>query len=320
MQDGAAHERFEREMKRMRVLVTGASGFVGQKLLAALAPAHEVVALDTRAPGAVPASVAFFEGDLRDNSLVDAAIGNGVDAVVHLATIPGGGAEQDPTTAFSVNVAASVNLLSRACDGRRPRIVFASSIAIFGENLPPCVDDGTPARPRMVYGAHKLMMEQWLATMSRRGSCEAISLRIPGIVARPSGPSGMKSAFLSDVFHALSAGRRFVSPVSPTATTWLMSGSKIVENLWHGLFADGPFGEPYAITLPAVRTSMQSLVAEIARQADRDPSLVEYEPDPLLEAGFGNQPELMTPAADRTGFSSDGTLVALVRRVLSDLE
>ena len=70
--------------------------------------------------------------------------------------------------------------------------------AAFGEPFPASVDDSTPLRPKSFYGAHKALMEQWLATLSRRGELDAISLRLSGVVARPRGPSGMKSAFLSD--------------------------------------------------------------------------------------------------------------------------
>ena len=82
---------------------------------------------------------------------------------------------------------------------------------------------GRLAAPKMYYGAHKLMMEAWLATMTRRGAVHGLSLRLPGIVARPRAPSGMRSAFLSDLFHALRAAIADEMPVSAGATSWLLS-------------------------------------------------------------------------------------------------
>ena len=168
-------------------------------------------------------------------------------------------AEQDPALGWRVNVEGSALLLAAAeRAGNRPRFIFASSIAALGTPLPGQVDDDTPLRPRMLYGAHKAMMEQWIATLTRRGSIHGISLRLPGIVARPPSPSGMKSAFLSDLFHAAAGGRALTLPVSAQATTWLMSRRRIVENLRHAIELTSKIGEPFAFTLPATSVSMSS--------------------------------------------------------------
>lgn len=202
-----------------------------------------------------------------------------------------------------------------------PRVLFASSIAVLGDPLPPHVDDATPLQPRMVYGAHKAMIEQWIATLTRRGAIGGLSLRFPGIIARPKGPSGMKSAFMSDLFHAAAAHETFVCPVSAEATLWLMSVTGLVRNLIHALEApDALIAEPYALTLPAVRTSMGALALEIARQTGANPALVLYQPDDALEVAFGRQPPLKTPAADAAGFIHDRSLAALVTSALATLQ
>jgi nucleoside-diphosphate-sugar epimerase len=202
--------------------------------------------------------------------------------------------------------------------GNRPRFVFASSIAVFGDPLPSSVDDATPLSPRLLYGAHKAMMEQWLATLSRRGDIDAVSLRLPGVVARPRGPSGMKSAFMSDVFHSLSTGENFVMPVSEDATSWLTSVDCAVGNLVHALTVDLTHAPgDRAVTLPALRVRMGNLVEEIALQTGAVAESVSYAPDSALEAAFGALPPLLTPAAESLGFSNDGALPALVTRTLA---
>ncbi len=94
----------------------------------------------------------------------------GCDAIVHLATVPGGAAESDPALAWRVNVDATRTLFDAAARASTPiRLVFASSIAVFGDHLPTPLDEDTPVAPSMLYGAHKAMMETWLATLGRRG-------------------------------------------------------------------------------------------------------------------------------------------------------
>lgn len=302
------------------VLVTGAGGFVGQALVRALAGDGRVTATDRAGltfadlPG-----VTLLPGDLGDADLIARATAQPLDAVIHLATIPGGAAETDPALAARINVAASMALMDAAAlHGNHPRVLFASSIAVFGEPLPPQVDDDTPLRPMLRYGAHKAMIEEWIATMTRRGAIRGLSLRLPGIVARPKGPSGMKSAFLSDLFHDLRAGRPICLPVSPDATCWLLSRRTLTGQLVKALALPEDPADA-RLTLPALRVTLRDLVAEIARQTGSDAALVSHAPDPAIEAAFGKQPPLATPRADASGLHHDGSLAALVAHALADL-
>ena len=294
----------------MRIVVTGGGGFVGRALVNAL-DGHDVVAVDTDLRGRPG-----VEGDLCDHEILACAFAQGCDAVVHLATVPGGAAEADPALAKRINLDATMALIETAANtGARPRFVFASSIAVLGDSLPPLIDDATPLAPRMIYGAHKAMMEQWIGLQTRRGAISGVSLRLPGIVARPRAPSGMKSAFMSDVFHASASGEALVLPVSCGATMWLMSVERVVANLAHALAIEATG----SITLPALRVSMAELVAAITRATGTDPGLITYQPDPVLEAGFGRQPLLVTPCADALGFVPDKSLADLVGSALGTL-
>lgn len=306
----------------MRILVTGAAGFIGQALVPLLLQRGCEVTATDRHCTALEAfgDISAVEGDLLAEGTRSAAL-QGADAVVHLATVPGGAAEEHPELARQVNVEATVRL-STEFAALRPGapFVFASSIAVFGHPLPETASDETPITPRMIYGAHKAMMETWLAMLSRRGELAALSLRLPGVVARPAAPSGMKSAFISDVFHALAAQRPIQLPVSAEATTWLMSVDQVARCLGHALLtATADLPESRAVTLPALRVIIGDLVAELSRQLGGRPELVSYKPDPALEQGFGRFPPLRTATAERLGFTHDGDLATLVEAALENV-
>lgn len=307
----------------MVTVVTGAAGFVGRALVAALLDRGDtVVALDIAVDVLTPHErLRAIAGDLGDATARVAALAQGCDALVHLATVPGGAAEADPAASRRINVDAMYDLLLEASAVGCPRLVYASSIAVFGDPLPAAgVDDATPLAPCLVYGGHKAMMETAIAMMTHRGAIDGVTVRLPGILARPAGPSGLKSAFMSDVFHALRAGRRFTCPVSAEAWIWAESLPCGVGNLVHAIDLDGALlPRTRAVTLPALRIRMADLVAEVARQCMASPDLVDYAPDAGLEAAFGAHPPLATPAAEAAGFRSDGDLPTLVARALARL-
>lgn len=305
----------------MKVIVTGAGGFVGRELVGQLLDSGaSVIAMDSVA-GGIPDGAQVIAGDLADPALRAAALAGGVDAVIHLATVPGGAAEADPAVSRRINLDAMYDLLLEAgAMGDRPRFVFASSIAVYGDPMPDQVDDATPLVPKMIYGGHKAMMEHAVSMFSQRGLIDGVSVRLPGILARPAGDMTMKSAFMSNLFHVLKAGQEFVCPVSAGATMWVQSVTCCASNFVRGLQVDTALLPPTrAVLLPALRVSMGDLVAEIASQCGVSAKLVRYEPDEPLEQAFGRQPPLSTPAAERAGFMHDGSLDALVGRALAKL-
>jgi len=289
-----------------RILVTGADGFLGRVLAQSLPP-ERLRLVDRRRPDLAGAEC--IAADLTDAAALPDLL-EGIETIIHLAALPGGAAETDPGASRAINLDASLNLIAAASG--RARFVYASSIAVFGAPLPERIDDATPPSPAMTYGAHKAMVEIALADAIRRGDIEGIALRLPGIVARPAAPSGLKSAFLSDLFRAIRDGTPFVLPVGPDSTVWLMSAACAAGNLIRAL--DVPSGA--AITLPALRATIADLVDAIAQGR---PARIHYEPDPDLEAQFGRQPPLATARADALGFRHDGDLATLIQNVWSHL-
>jgi nucleoside-diphosphate-sugar epimerase len=199
--------------------------------------------------------------------------------------------------------------------------VFASSVAVYGMvGLESVLESRTP-EPTLSYGAHKWATELLLADYSRRGELDACSLRLPGIVARPSAETGHGSAFMSHIFHALLSARTYTCPVSADATAWWMSRQRCLDNLIHAA------GLP-AAAMPASRcwqppvlqASVAEVVQAIAQRLGRDPQAwIRYAPDARIEALFGRQPPVLTPRAEAAGFAHDGSVHALVEHVLTEL-
>ena len=305
----------------MNVVVTGAGGFVGRELVwQLLDQGHQVIAIDTAAAG-IPRGAQVVAGDLGDGAVRASALAKGCDALIHLATVPGGAAEADPAASRRINVDAMYDLLLQAAAiNPGVRVVYASSIAVFGDPLPPLVNDATPLSPKMIYGGHKAMMEDAVALFSNRGMIDGMSLRLPGILARPKGPSGMKSAFMSDLFHALKAGEVFTCPVSSQGTIWVQSVSRCAANFVHALTLDTALLPPTrAVTLPAQRVPMGDLALATAQACSVSADLVTYAPDAALEAAFAAQPALETLAASLAGFAHDGNVATLVSSALGTM-
>lgn len=318
----------------MHIVVTGASGFVGQALAARLLRDHEqglrtldaLTLLDVSFPGKPAGPVRQVAGSIADPAIVAQAFAQRVDRVFHLASIPGGTAEQNYTLSRDVNLQGIQNLLEAVkaqAEQRGPvaRFVFASTIAVYGSPLPALVDDDTALSPQMTYGAQKLIGEILLADFSRRSWVDGVSLRLPGVLARPPAYTGQLSAFMSDIIRELAAGRPFLCPTSPHAATWASSIRNVVDNLLHAAEVDtATLPRARALLLPTLHFTMGELVEAIAAvhgSAVRE--LVSWAPDERIEQLFGRFPPLHAAAATAAGFRHDGDLPTLVRRSIKPL-
>jgi nucleoside-diphosphate-sugar epimerase len=307
----------------MRVLVTGANGFVGNALVERLlavgveGQAVESLSLMDIGFGAAEwdARVRRYGGSIADEKLLDSVFEQPYDVVFHLASIPGGAAEKNFELGLEVNLQGTLALLERCRrQAGAPVFVFASTIAVYGA-MPDQVDDSTPLAPQLSYGAHKLAGEILIKDYSRRGWIDGRILRLPGIVARPPAPNGLLSAFMSDIFWKLAAGERFTCPVSEKAVAWWMSVGCCVDNFVHAAaLAPARVAARRDYTLPVLRLSIAQLVDGLAEVygADRR-ALLAYEPNEGLEAAFGRQPPLDASAAEAIGFRHDGSIGQLIR-------
>jgi D-erythronate 2-dehydrogenase len=314
----------------MRVAVVGGQGFIGQALVARLLGGASI---DGRRPALITvldqqiaqrnpdARMRYVEGDISERAALERSIEGGVDCVFHLASVPGGAAERDFELGMKVNLHSTLGLLEvLRLAGGAPKLVFASSIGVYGVPMPDVIDEATIPLPTLSYGAQKLIGEYLVSDYGRRGFVDGRSVRIPGIVARP--PSkGMLSLFLSDLIRELSAGRSFVCPVAPEGMSWFMSRPCIVDNLIHAAqLSAAQVATQRSWLLPVLHLSIEDVVEAIARQHGREVLMrVSYQPDRALQAQFASYPPLLCPTSEAAGFRHDGSVDQLVTRALEPI-
>jgi len=317
-------------------LVTGAGGFVGAGLVGRLrenplalgVPINTLVATDRSMPVAVvEGKYTPFSGDLADPAIMDQLFEPGFDIVFHLASMPGSAQERDPENGRKINRDACLSLIDRVAaqpdrNGKRPRLVFASSIAVYGTPAAKTMDENAPVTPKLSYGVHKLMAELEISDRTRRGELLGASLRIPGIVARPLSESGHGSAFMSRIFHSAQRNEPYACPLSADARCWWMSRRVLIDNVLHAAtLAETNVLQRQTWQLPVLSLHLRDVVSALLnRFRDRSPSLISFGNDEQLENIFGKMPTLTTPLSEDAGFKNDGSLRALIDAVFSDLK
>jgi D-erythronate 2-dehydrogenase len=309
----------------MKILITGANGFVGRTLVKMLLESEmfefsNLHLLDHQFKIQYSdARVQLFSGDFFDPNVLKSALESPVDIAFHLASIPGGAAEREYELGHRVNLEGTLTLFEALRRQTKPPVVvFTSTIAVYGSPLPALVGANTPVKPNLSYGTQKLIGELMLEDFSRRGFLDGRTVRLPGIVARPLEPSGLISAFMSDVMRRPSVGEPFTCPVSPEAVMWWMSARCCAQNLIHAAIIPADLFTSSRVTLlPALRATMREIVAGIAELYGADRlGLIRYEPNEQVEAGFGRFPPMDSSAAEALGFRHDGSVRDLIVNAL----
>lgn len=278
----------------MKVLIIGAAGMIGAKLAQSLLQDPPVgldrlVSVDvipprvSAAPGIEVGSGAL---DITDAAAVAACIAERPDVIFHLAAVVSGEAEADFEKGYAVNFDGTRAIFEaiRAEEGYFPRVVFASSIAVFGAPFPDPIPTEFHLTPLTSYGTQKAMGELMLADCSRRGFFDGIGLRLPTICVRPGAPNKAASGFFSNIIREPLAGREAVLPVDPGVRHWHASPRAAVGFLRHAMTMDtAPMGARRSVTLPGLSATVAEQIEALRRAAgDEAVKLIRREEDPAI--------------------------------------
>jgi len=273
----------------MKILVTGAAGFIGAALVEALAKRPGVgciVAFDQIEPAVKHPKVEVVGGNLAYAPMARSLVGKDVDAIFHLASLVSGGAEQNFELGMKVNFDATRDLLEAArLAGTSPKFLFTSSIAVYrGVNLE--VTDDTRPTPRLSYGAQKLMCEVMIEDYTRRGFVDGRSVRLPTVLVRPGAANTALSGWSSAIIREPLAGRDYTCPVGPHTQMACISVARVVESLICALELPGErLGPDRTLLLTGIPVSAQAMLDAVQKCAGgRTLGRVRFDPDPAAQA------------------------------------
>jgi D-erythronate 2-dehydrogenase len=314
----------------MHILITGAAGMIGRKLTERLIvdralggqPIDKLTLIDIVAP-ARPAGfsdhIKTRAADLNEPGVAAKAVSERPDVIFHLAGVVSGEAELDMDKGYRVNLDGSRALLEaiRAVgDSYKPRVVFTSSMAVFGAPFPEAIDDDFHLTPLTSYGTQKAMVELMLADYTRRGILEGVGIRLPSIVVRPGKPNKAASGFFSGIIREPLAGVEAILPVKESVVHTHASPRAAVGFLVHAANLDrGKLGARINLNMPGVTCTVGEQIEALRRLAgDKIASRIRREPNALIVRIVDGWPQRFDPQrALELGFRAESTFDEIIR-------
>ncbi|MBT56735.1 MAG: NAD-dependent dehydratase [Mameliella sp.] len=316
----------------MNIVILGGAGLVGQKLARALAKRgtlrdaeiSRLTLADITDPAPVEArfAVETLTCDITDPASVAQAIPQDTDVIYLLAAVVSAHAEQDFDFGYKVNMMGTLNVLERArALGTCPALVFTSSIAVYGGEVPQPFTDSSLPNPQISYGAQKAIGEILVNDYARKGFIDGRGFRLPTISVRPGKPNRAASGFMSSIFREPLQGQTANCPVDKDFPHFYLSPRKCVENLIKG--AEIPrdaLGLNQTMTMPGRVWTIGQMIDALTAVAGPEPAkLITWEPQPEIEPilkGWRN--DIRPQKAARLGLEADASFEDNIRYFLED--
>ena len=320
----------------MHIVITGAAGFLGSKLARELLnkggvtgrtgtpeKITQITLLDVVKPvGFSDPRIRVVTGDIADGATIAAALTPDVQGIFHLAAVVSGQAEADFDLGLKVNLDATRQILDRArALGTRPRLVFTSSVAVFGGDLPAVVPDALSPVPQSSYGAQKAMCELLVNDFSRKAFIDGRVVRLPTVSVRPGAPNKAASSFASGIIREPLNGQSAVCPVNGGTRMWLMSPRKVVHNLIHAYELDGArFGASRIVSLPGLSVTVRDMVDALESVAGVEVAQrVQWLEDETIKRIVTSWPgDFQAVRGKALGFTADTDFADIIRAYIED--
>ena len=321
----------------MQVAITGGGGMIGRKLAERLAKdgglgGREITGLTLYdvVPAAKPAGAKFpvqiITGDMPASGESDKIIAGRPDVIFHLAAIVSGEAELDFDKGYRINFEGTQRLLESIRHGyanaaKKPRLVFSSSIAVFGAPFPEKIPDEFQHTPLTSYGTQKAIGELLLSDYTRKGFVDGIGIRLPTICVRPGKPNKAASGFFSNICREPLAGNEAVLPVGDEVLHWHASPRAAMGFMLHAATLDGDMiGPRRALSMPGLAVSVGEQIASLRRVAgDAVVKRIRREPDPFIQKIVAGWPRNLDPKrALALGFKADASFDDIIRIHIED--
>jgi nucleoside-diphosphate-sugar epimerase len=320
----------------MHIAIIGAAGMIGRKLAERLAREGrlgpdditrftllDVVPADT--PAGFAGQVDSRAADLSDPAAAEALVDARPDVIFHLAAIVSGEAEADFDKGYRVNLDGTRYLFdairTASSTGYRPRVIFTSSVAVFGAPLPIRIPDDFHTTPLTSYGTQKAIGELLLNDYSRRGFFDGLSIRLPTVCIRPGKPNLAASGFFSSILREPLVGQEAVLPVTDDVRHWHVSPRSAVGFLLHAATLDlEQVGPRRALSMPGVSATVGEQIEALRRIAgDRAVALIKRVPDERIQRMVGGwAPGFEAERAIALGFAAEQSFDDIIRVHIED--
>ena len=319
----------------MKVSVIGAAGMLGTGLVKKLARlgaigGEEISALsrhDSALAGPPPSSAFAIDTHIADLSAPGAAetvIASRPDLIFHLAAIVSGEAEADFDKGYRVNLDGTRHLLEAvrlAGGGYRPRLVFTSSIAVFGSPFTEAIGDEFLSAPLTSYGTQKAICELLISDYSRKGFLDGMALRMPTVCVRPGAPNKAASGFFSNIIREPLIGKEAVLPVGDSVRHWFASPRAAVGFLIQAAeLPEGALGDRRALTLPGLSCTVADQIEALRRAGgEKAVKLIRREPDATIARIVSGWPQNFNAArAKPLGFAAETSFDEIIAAHVED--